>query len=124
MRCVSRRLMPVTGSKHARRTSPESTTTRTPGMVRLVSAMFVASATLRTPRTAGASAASCCSLARSPHSRRTRTPEGEARGAREVAEQRQDLHAGGELRGVQPGVQLADLARSGQEHQHVAVLLV
>ena len=41
--------MPVEGSNMDRRTSPESTTTRTPWMVKLVSAMFVASTTFRVP---------------------------------------------------------------------------
>ena len=41
--------MPVTGSNTARRSRPESTTMRMPSMVRLVSAMFVASTTLRRP---------------------------------------------------------------------------
>ena len=45
--------MPVAGSKRKRRTSPESTTTRTPGMVRLVSAMLVASTTRREPGAGG-----------------------------------------------------------------------
>ena len=73
MRCVSRRPMPVGGSKRARRMSPESTTTRTPGMVRLVSAMLVASTTLRVPAAAGCSAASCVSAARSPNRGSTAT---------------------------------------------------
>ena len=50
--------MPVAGSNTERRTRPESTTIRTPSMVRLVSAMLVASTTLRVP---GAT------LAQAPH---------------------------------------------------------
>ena len=72
--------MPVAGSKRRRRTSPESTTTRTPGMVRLVSAMLVASTTrrasvdpCRAPGLAGLSAASCSSLDSSPYSGGIRT---------------------------------------------------
>ena len=51
--------MPVRGSKRGTRASPASTTTRTPSMVRLVSAIEVASTTLRRPGGAGAIAASC-----------------------------------------------------------------
>ena len=76
MRTVSRRLMPVDGSKRERRASPESTTMRTPSIVRLVSAMFVASTTLRSLRVAGRSAASCSAADRSPKSGSTRTPRG------------------------------------------------
>ncbi len=65
--------MPVEGSNIERRTSPESTTTRTPWMVRLVSAMLVARTTLRVPGEDGASAASWSSGASSPKSGRTRT---------------------------------------------------
>src|SRR5580693_2013351 len=97
MRCVSRRLMPVTGSKRARRTSPESTTTRTPGMVRLVSAMLVASTTLRCPGAAGVLGL-----------------------AGQLPEQRPHLHRGAELGGRERGLHAPYLARPGQKHQHIA----
>ena len=72
---------------------------RTPSIVRLVSAMLVASTILRRPGFAGASAASC-----SP--------------ARELAEQRQHVDAVAEV--AQHALHAADFARAGQEHQHVA----
>src|SRR5690606_15911524 len=53
MRRVCRRVMPDTGSKAGSRHRPESITTRTPSMVRLVSAMGVANTTLRRPGGAG-----------------------------------------------------------------------
>ena len=43
--------------------------------------------------------------------------------AREISEQRHDLNACGQLRGGKRGVHAPDLARAGQERQHVAALL-
>ncbi len=48
-RTVSSRVSPTAGSKRGTRASPESTTTRTPSMVSEVSAIEVASTTLRRP---------------------------------------------------------------------------
>ena len=62
------RLMPEFGSKRWRRSSPASTTMRTPSIVRLVSARLVATTTLRCPPAAGRSAASCAAASRSPYS--------------------------------------------------------
>ena len=59
--------MPVTGSNAARRTSPESTTARTPGSVRLVSAMLVARTTRRRPAGSGSKARACSAGANSPY---------------------------------------------------------
>ena len=53
-RAVSSRLIPDTGSNAGRRSYPPSTTMRTPSIVRLVSATFVASTTLRRPCRLGA----------------------------------------------------------------------
>ena len=72
-RTVSSRPMPVLGSKRGTRDSPASTTIRIPSMVRLLSAIEVASTTLRRPAGAGRSAASCCSSGRSPWSAATST---------------------------------------------------
>lgn len=58
------------------RISPESTTTRTPSMVRLVSAMEVASTTLRRPGGLGRMAWSCACCGRLPKSGWMRTPRG------------------------------------------------
>ncbi len=58
--------MPLTGSKRGTRMRPASTTTRIPSMVRLVSAMEVASTTLRRPGGAGSMARSWAALSRSP----------------------------------------------------------
>ena len=52
----------------------ESTTTRTPSIVRLVSAMFVASTTLRAPALAGSERGILIRADRSPNSGSTRTP--------------------------------------------------
>ncbi|MNN35159.1 hypothetical protein D3C81_1490020 [compost metagenome] len=49
--------MPLPGSKRGTRASPASITTRTPSMVKLVSAMLVASTTLRWPVGTGSMAA-------------------------------------------------------------------
>ena len=78
MRVVSNRFMPVPGSKRARRTRPESTIRRMPSIVRLVSAMLVASTILRSPVRAGCNARSCCSIGSSPYNGNTRTPVGSA----------------------------------------------
>ena len=58
--------MPVRGEKRGRRIRPLSITSRTPSMVRLVSAIDVASTTLRRPDGAGAIARSCSAADRSP----------------------------------------------------------
>ena len=55
-----------TGSKRGPRARPPSMTMRMPSMVRLVSAIEVASTTLRWPFGAGAIAASCAAGGRSP----------------------------------------------------------
>jgi hypothetical protein len=68
--------MPLDGSNRERRASPESTTIRTPSIVSEVSAMLVASTTLRRPGAAGRSAASCASGASSPNSGSTSVPAG------------------------------------------------
>ena len=62
IRTVSSRLSPLPGSKTIFRHRPLSTTTRTPSMVRDVSAMGVASTTLRFPGRLGAMAAFCSAL--------------------------------------------------------------
>jgi hypothetical protein len=56
----------VAGSKRGTRDQPASTTARTPSIVRLVSAIEVASTTLRRPPASGRSARSCASLGKSP----------------------------------------------------------
>ena len=66
MRWVSRRVMPQPGSKRGTRASPASITTRTPSMVRLVSAILVASTTLRSPLGAGSIAARWAARSSSP----------------------------------------------------------
>ena len=78
-------------------------TMRTPSMVRLVSAIEVASTTLRRPGGAGAMARSCAR-------------------AIERAVQRRDVdrRIGDALRQARLGA--ADLGRAGQEHQHRARL--
>lgn len=55
--------MPVPASKRTVRAKPESMTTRTPSIVRLVSAMDVASTIFRTGAQTGAMAASCSAAA-------------------------------------------------------------
>ena len=65
-RTVSSRVMPVPGSNRLVRRQPPSITTRTPSMVRLVSATAVASTTLRRPDGAGRIAASCASAGSAP----------------------------------------------------------
>ena len=90
----------------ARRTRPESTTTRTPSMVRLVSAMLVASTTLRVPTVAGAQ---CSVLIGRRTDRRTAAGH---RGRRpRWARFEQRLHA-------------TNLARAGEEHEHVAFFFI
>ena len=101
MRCVSSRLMPLPGSNTLRRSSPESTTTRTPSIVRLVSAMFVASTTLRRPARAG-------------RERRVLLA------GRELAVERQHVDVVADARLAQPRLHAPDLARARQERQHVA----
>ena len=59
--------------------SPASMTTRTPSMVKLVSAMEVASTTLRVPGDAGPSAASCSPGERSPNRGSSTTDNAPAR---------------------------------------------
>lgn len=63
-----KRDMPVPASKRTVRAKPESMTTRTPSIVRLVSAMDVASTIFRTGAQTGAMAASCSAAGRSPYS--------------------------------------------------------
>ncbi len=58
--------MPLVGSNTLRRSRPLSMTIRTPSIVKLVSAMFVASTTLRRPGFGGAKAASCWLAGSSP----------------------------------------------------------
>ena len=65
-RSVTSRVRPLAGSKRASRARPLSTTSRTPSMVSEVSAMDVASTTLRCPAGAGAMAASCSLAERFP----------------------------------------------------------
>ncbi len=72
MRRVSSRVMPLPGSKRGTRASPASITTRTPSMVRLVSAMLVASTTLRIPAGAGSMAARWSARSNSPCSGQSR----------------------------------------------------
>ena len=67
-RSVTSRVRPLAGSKRASRARPQSTTSRTPSMVSEVSAMDVASTTLRCPAGAGAMAASCSRAERLPYS--------------------------------------------------------
>ena len=93
--------MPVPGSNTLRRSRPESTTARTPSIVRLVSAMLVARTTLRLPARAGSSAASCSAAGSSPYSGNTSTSA--PRSA--FAESR--LHS-------------PDLARARQKHEQIA----
>ena len=59
---------PVRAENRGTRDSPLSTTTRTPSIVRLVSAMDVARITLRRFRSSGRRARSCCSGVRLPWS--------------------------------------------------------
>jgi hypothetical protein len=63
---VSSRVMPPPGSNRDTRINPLSMTTRIPSMVKLVSAMDVASTILRKPGGVGPIAASCRSWGRSP----------------------------------------------------------
>jgi hypothetical protein len=58
--------MPERGEKRGTRISPQSITMRTPSMVRLVSAIEVASTTLRRPVGEGAMARSWSAGERSP----------------------------------------------------------
>ncbi len=105
MRTVTRRLMPVAGSNSERRASPLSMTTRTPSMVRLVSAMLVARITLRLPR--GAASSTCCwaPTSSSPYSAWT-------------------TDTAWQCAVLQQPAQPVDLRRARQEHQHVAVGLL
>lgn len=70
--------MPAAGEKRIRRSSPESTTSVTPSMVRLLSATLVASTTLRLPEGVGASAASCSAGESEPCSGRISAAAGNA----------------------------------------------
>jgi hypothetical protein len=63
---VSSRLMPVRGEKRGTRIKPASITTRTPSIVRLVSAIDVERTTFLVPGGDGAIAWSCCSAGRVP----------------------------------------------------------
>ena len=65
-RSVTSRVRPLAGSKRAIRARPLSTTSRTPSIVSEVSAMAVASTTLRCPAGAGAMAVSCSRAVRLP----------------------------------------------------------
>ena len=104
MRTVSRPLIPVAGSKRARRASPESTTTRTPSIVRLVSAMLVASTILRCCASPGRNR--CVLFCR-----------------RQIAEQRQHAHAARQTAFFELLLRAADLRLSRQERQDVARFL-
>ena len=104
MRWVSRRVMPLPGSKRGTRARPASITTRTPSMVRLVSAMLVASTTLRVPA----------------------TPARWRRAGRrvELAMQRAEQHLGASAKGfAQAFVNAADLGLAGKKDQHAAAFL-
>lgn len=74
-RSVTSRVMPEAGSNRARRARPPSTTTVIPGMVNDVSAMAVASTSLRRPSGSGAMAARWASNAIAPNSGRTAQPQ-------------------------------------------------
>ena len=63
---VSSLVSPLRGSKRGTRMSPASMTTRTPSMVKLVSAIEVARTILRRPEGAGRMACSCSSCGSSP----------------------------------------------------------
>ena len=65
---VSSRVRPMSGSKRGTLAMPESTTMRTPSMVSEVSAIDVASTTLRRPLGAGAMARSCTAASSAPNS--------------------------------------------------------
>ncbi len=65
-RTVSSRVTPTSGSKRGTRARPLSMTTRTPSMVIDVSAIEVASTTLRMPLGAGSSARSCAFMSIAP----------------------------------------------------------
>ena len=77
--------MPVAGSNTASRDRPASTTTRTPSMVRLVSAMAVAGTTLRRPGGAGSMARRWVSRSSSPYSGTRSTWERETSPAASVS---------------------------------------
>ena len=72
-RTVSNRVSPMSGSYRGTRAMPESTTMRTPSMVSEVSAIEVASTTLRHPLGAGAIALSCTLASSAPNSGTTST---------------------------------------------------
>ncbi len=103
-RVVSRRVIPERGEKRGTRASPESTTIRTPSMVRLVSATDVASTTFRVP--AGAS-------------RRDRAI---LLFEREGAVQRIDDGAGRNAVRRQKRLDAPDFAGAGQEREQVALV--
>ena len=65
-RTVPRRVIPVRGENRGMRIKPESITTRMPSIVNDVSAILVASTTLRPPAGAGAIAASCAAIDSAP----------------------------------------------------------
>ena len=65
-RSVSKRLMPELGENRLTRMSPESMTVVTPSIVSEVSAMDVASTTLRRPSASGSSTRSCSSFGIAP----------------------------------------------------------
>ena len=92
--------MPLEGSKRLRRSSPASTTTRTPSMVRLVSAMLVASTILRRPGFRGPQ-------------RRVLFAAGE------LTVERQHVDVRTHVR--EHSLHAPDLARARQEHQHVSL---
>ena len=70
-RTVSRRVVPVRGSKRASRLQPASMTTRTPSSVRDVSAIALATTMRRRPSSSGRSAKRCCAPSTLPCSGRT-----------------------------------------------------
>jgi hypothetical protein len=73
--------MPELGEKRGTRASPQSITTRTPSIVRLVSATDVESTTLRVPTGLGAIARSCSSSGIEPISWNTVVRGGSGRSA-------------------------------------------
>ena len=85
MRTVSNRVRPLRGSKRGTRVQPASTTTRTPSMVRLVSAMGVASTILRRPV---ADRAGWRAAGRRPADRRTAEPAASSAQAGSAASRR------------------------------------
>ncbi len=97
--------MPVTGSKRERRSWPLSTTMRTPSIVRLVSAMLVASTILRSPLRLGWIAASCSC-------------------GDKFTEQRQHSHARRQRCFFQETLRATNLALAGKKREHITGLVL